>query len=474
MNAPQTTQENTDSLPGQASADLHASIDLVQGQLVEFDKISAGLAAIEKAHPKDVACNVSTVAGMKLAIAGRAAWREPRIALEKARKAAKAPVLALGRDIDAFARSLETKLLEGETHYDDQIKAEEARREAERQERIRKEAERVAGIRDRINEAFVSVPSMMDGSSSPELVDEIKRMVALEVDASYQELAGEAALAKDAALATLRRMQEKAAAREEETARLQQEREALAAARAAQEAEDALVSSIRANSVRIEGDSVGYIQKAIYAFESGARDWEGDTRPRVIQALAAARQQMADRLAAAKERERVAAERKALEEQRAAARAEQQRLDDEARATREKADRDDRARRDEEDRLAREARAAEDKRIAAERAALEAEQKKAREAEERRVAEARRIEQERIDAELAEKRRLEEEQIAARRRTEEARHAASMRLREAAPQMAAVLQQWQQAEADGDDAELQRARSTRDEVLATLTNEVEA
>lgn len=97
----------------QASADLHASIDLVQGQLVEFDKISAGLAALEQAHPKDVVCNVSTVVGMKQAIAGRAAWREPRINLEKARKAAKAPVLALGRDIDAFARSLETKLLEG-------------------------------------------------------------------------------------------------------------------------------------------------------------------------------------------------------------------------------------------------------------------------------------------------------------------------------------------------------------------------
>lgn len=407
--------------PRQASADLHASIDQVQGQLVEFDKIAAGLAAIEKAHPKDVACNVATAAGMKQAIAGRAAWREPRIALEKARKAAKAPVLALGRDIDAFAKSLEIKLLEGETHYDDQIKAEEARREAERQEKARKEAERVAGIRDRIHETFVSAPSMMDGSSSQELVDEIKRMVAVEIDSGYQELAGEAALAKDAALATLRRMQEKAAAREEEAARLAAERTEL--------------ERQRAEQARIDAEAKR------------------------------AREEEAARLR--KEREELAA-------QQAAARAEQKRLDDEARArrqreeeaaraAREEADRQDRARRDEEDRRAREARAAEDKRIAAERAALEAAQRQAREAEESRIA-----------AELAERRRKEEAEIAARRQAEEAQHAADMRLREAAPQMAQVLRQWQRAEAAKDKVALQDARVLRDQVLQALAGEVVA
>lgn len=439
--------------PHQASADLHASIDLVQGQLVEFDKISAGLAALEQAHPKDVACNVSTVAGMKQAIAGRAAWREPRIALEKARKAAKAPVLALGRDIDTFAHSLEAKLLEGESHYDDQIKAEEARKDAARQEALRKEAERVAGIRERINEVFVSVPSMMDGSSAVELVDEIKRMVAIELDAGYQELAGEAALAKDAALATLRRMQEKAAAREAEDARLKSEREELDRQRAAQEAENALVSSIRQLAARTEGDSVAHAHKAINHFESGARDWDGDPRPRVAEALANGRRQLADRLAAAQERERVAAERKALEEQRA----EQRRLDEEARS-----------RRDEEDRRARDARAAEDKRLAAERAALEEQQRKVREEEERRTAEARRIEQQRLDAEAAQRRQQEEDEIAARRRAEEEQHAAAMRLRAAAPQMAEVLRQWKKADESKDKVAQQAARVARDQVLAEI------
>lgn len=419
----QTTEER----PTQASADLHASIDLVQGQLVEFDKISAGLAAIEQAHPKDVACNVSTVAGMKQAIAGRAAWREPRIALEKARKAAKAPVLALGRDIDTFARSLETKLLEGEAHYDDQIKAEEARKEAERAEKLRKEAERVEAIHRRIHEVFVSVPSMMDGSTSAELLDEIKRIVAIEIDAAvFQEQAGAAALAKDAALSVLRRMQEKAAAREAEETRLAAER--------------AELERQRAEQARIEADA------------RKARDEEAA---------------------------RLRQEREALAAQQAAARAEQKRLDDEARArrlqeetearaAREKADREDRARRDEEDRRAREARAAEDKRIATERAALEAAQKQAREAQERQQAEARRIEQELADAEVAEKRRLEEEDIANRRRTEEAKHQADIRVRGAAHLMLETLQRWQRAEKPADKVALQQARVMRDQILAEL------
>jgi hypothetical protein len=405
------TEATTTEAPKQ-SADLHASIDQVQGQLVEFDKISAGLAAIEKAHPKDIACAVSTVAGMKQAIAGRAAWREPRIAVEKVRKAAKAPVLALGRDIDAFARSLELKLLEGETHYDDQIKAEEARREAERQEKLRKEAERVAGIRDRINENFTFAPSMMDGSTAAELEGEIKRMVAIEIDATYQELAGEAALAKDAALAILRRMQEKAAAREAEEIRLKAER--------------AELERQRAEQARVEAEA---------------------------------------RKAREEEAARLRQEREAL----AAERAEQLRQENEARAAREKADREDRARRDEEDRLARQARAEEEKRIAAERAALEAQQRAAREAEERRQAEARRIEQERLDAEAAERRRIEDEQIAARRREEEAQHQAAMRVREAAPQMLEILTRWQAADkAPRDKVEQQAVRVARDELLAGL------
>lgn len=461
--------EATETRPEQASADLHASIDQVQGKLAEFDKISAGLAAIEKAHPKDIACAVTTAVGMKQAIAGRAAWRTPRLALEEARVAAKAPVLALGREIDAFAGKLKVQLLEGEKHYDDQIKAEEARKEAEREEKARKEAARVQAIRDRIHTEFVGALLMMDGATAAELEEEIKRLVAVAVDAAaYQELELEAVRAKEAALVALRGKLERVAAREAEEKRLAAEREELARQRAQQEAEDALVASIHANASRIEGDSVAYVQKAINYFESGARDLDGDPRPRVIEALATARRQMADRLAAAQERERIEADRKAL----AAERAEQQRQEAEARSAREKADREDRARRDEEDRLAREARAAEDQRLAAERTALESRQREAREAEERQQTEARRVEQERLDTEAAQRRQREDEEAAARRqqeRQQEHAKAAQRALAEGAgPAMLAILQHWQAAEKAKDKVALQAARVERDVILKTL------
>ena len=112
-----------------AAATARQNIEAVQTAVVEFDRIEAGIAAIEAAHPKSVACDLSSPAGMRQAIAGRAAWRTPRLLAEKTRVAAKAPVLALGREIDAFAKRLEARLIEGERNYDEQIKADEQRRD---------------------------------------------------------------------------------------------------------------------------------------------------------------------------------------------------------------------------------------------------------------------------------------------------------------------------------------------------------
>jgi len=95
---------------------------------------------------------------------------------------------------------------------------------------------------------------------------------------------------------------------EKERARIRVEEEQRAAAkvREAQEAEDALIASIWKNARRIEFDSVPYIQKAIGIFESGAKDWESDSRQRVVDAIALAREEMKNKLEAAKTRELVA------------------------------------------------------------------------------------------------------------------------------------------------------------------------
>jgi len=234
--------------------ELTAGIASVSSEVAKFDGIAAGLAALEKAHPKDIACDVATTAGMKQAIAGRAAWRGPRIEVEKARKAAKAPVLELGRAIDTFAKELETKLLAGESHYDDQIKAEEARKEAEKAVKAEAERQRVAAIQGRIR-SFSSAMYAATGQS-PSTIEGIIKTISEELAPfDYDEFFDEAKAAQADALSKLADMLTAAIAQVAETNRLIAEREELARQRAEQEKRDAEARAAQAEADRIEREA---------------------------------------------------------------------------------------------------------------------------------------------------------------------------------------------------------------------------
>lgn len=359
--------------------ELTDGIKAVSSEVAKFDSIAAGIAALEKAHPTDVACDCTTTAGMKQAIAGRAAWRAPRIAVEAARKAAKAPVLELGRQIDTFARDLTQKLLAGENNYDDQIKAEEARREQEKAAKAEAERVRVQAHHDRIaNDIRLAAARVAGGTS-----DAISRMLSdvegLAIDDSFEEFKGLAQAAKDETVEKLRALLEQTIAAEKEAARvkaeqeaeaqrLKAEREELARLRAEQEKRDAVEREAQAEAARIE-------------------------------------------------RERLAAERATLEAEQAAARAEQKRLDEEAAAARRAADERAAAERAEADRVAAEARAAEQARLDA------------------IAAEQRRKEQ----AEATARRDAEEQERARRAAALEAKEAAQRRLYGAAQQLLDAL-----------------------------------
>lgn len=223
---------------------IAASIEKVQGEVAAFDKIAAGIAAIEKIHPSNLAIDVTSAAGMRQAIAGRAAWRDPRIAVEKARKAAKAPVLDLGRQIDAFASGLELALREGESNYDDQIKAEESRKEAERAAKA--EAERVRVARHQaVIQYLRGIPADVATASAEKVLSELNSLVELEITTSLEEFQGQAQLAKDETLDKLREMHAAALAHEAEQARIKAEQEAEAARIAAERAE---LTRLRAES----------------------------------------------------------------------------------------------------------------------------------------------------------------------------------------------------------------------------------
>ena len=196
-----------------------ANIDAVQTAVVEFDRIAAGIAALEAAHPKNVACDLTSPSGMKQAVAGRAAWRTPRLLVEKTRVAAKAPVLALGREIDAFAKELEARLLEGESNYDEQIKAVERQRAAEAQHKADEEAKRIRSLQEAVA-AMRDIPPYT-ATATPATIDQhMKMLTEFVIDARYEEFQDQAHAAKTQTLALLGALRQAAVARETETARI--------------------------------------------------------------------------------------------------------------------------------------------------------------------------------------------------------------------------------------------------------------
>jgi colicin import membrane protein len=291
------TTTTTAATPDQALASTQ-SIEQVQGQLAAIDKIEAGFAVLAKEHPKDLAIDVTTVKGMREAVAARAAWRDPRIATEKARKAAKAPVLELGRAIDARAAELTTRLLEGESNYDDQIKAEEARKEREREMKAQAEARRIETIQYAISGLRVT-PSPL--ASSDEITVAIAAMVEQPITREgFAEFVEQAENAKAATLVTLRQMHAAAVEREAEAARLAAEREELAQLRAAQEERERVERERVAAEQAAEGERLAAQrreleeqQRAILA-EQQRLDAEAAEKRRVADAEAAAARQAAD------------------------------------------------------------------------------------------------------------------------------------------------------------------------------------
>lgn len=321
---------NEPEVKDHAALSIRKNITQVESALTEFDKITAGLADLAERFPADLVYDVSATKGMKEAVAHRAAWREPRILVEKLRKTAKAPVLALGKDIDARAAWITEQLEAGETPVDEQIKAEEARKEAEKQARINAEFGRVSAIQEALAEISMSAMSVM-GKPSAAIGKALDDMRNTPLDPLvFQEQLDDAKAARNAAVIKLEQALKAQLFTEAEAAKVAAERAELEELRKAAAAQRAKDEAAAAEAARVE-------------------------------------------------RERLAVEH-------AAQRAEQARLDAEATAARKAADASAAAERAEADRIAREAREAEAAKIAAERAEFERAQAEARRAEQEKAA----------------------------------------------------------------------------------------
>ena len=290
----------------------------VQKAVAEMNRVEAGLVALREQY-QGVVYEVATTAGMDAAKAARLAIREPRYEVERVRKAAKAPILALGKKLDAEAARITAELEKIENPIDQQIKAEEARKEAEKQARIEAEQKRVAAIQERIAE-LRGCPTLSATSGSALIADHIGDLELIAVDASFEEFEQQARDAKDAGLKRLSDLHAAALAHEAEQARLTAEREELARLRAeqAERARHAREAQAKADAeAKAERDRLEEIARADRAAEAEKLRKERAENERIAAERRAEidRQEAEARAAREAEEARLAAERAELARQ---------------------------------------------------------------------------------------------------------------------------------------------------------------
>lgn len=345
-----------------------------------------------------VTFDVTTPAGMKTAIEWRAKFRdEIRIATEAARKERKAPILEIGRLLDGRAKEITSESLPYEARFDEAIKAEEAKRAAEKKARDEAERERVQAIQARLAK-LQALPEVYTSALPPDRLMAVIQQLEQPPAADYEEFAEQATALRHAALVSLRaahvealeRIEREEAARAAEAARLAQEAAERAAAEARQrqerEAEEARLKAEREELARQRAE-----EEARQAAER-ARIAEEERRAREAREAEAERERERIRLERAEEERRAAAERARIAEEAEAQRQRQAiidaenariRAEQEARqAEIERQQREQAERQAEIERQEREAREAEEARLAAARAEEERRQTAERERQE--------------------------------------------------------------------------------------------
>ncbi|MBB3193981.1 hypothetical protein [Roseateles terrae] len=196
--------------------------DIKDGKaVVQFSKTEAALAELRQRHG-GVQFDLTTTAGDKAARAARLELVTLRTDLEKKRQAFKAPVLEMGKVIDAQAKRITGEILELEQPIDAQIKAEEARKEAIRAEKARIEAERVAAHRAAI-EKIRACLTRAQGLPSERVRNAVAAVEGIEIDpAAWEDFAEEAATARTETLTSLKVLLEQTEAKEAEAERQRQ------------------------------------------------------------------------------------------------------------------------------------------------------------------------------------------------------------------------------------------------------------
>jgi DNA repair exonuclease SbcCD ATPase subunit len=209
---------------------ITTELEQVTTAVTAMSRVEAGLTALRAKH-SGIVFDVTTTAGMESAKEARREIREPRLEVERVRKAAKAPLLALGKQLDTTAARITAELEKLEDPIDSQIKAEESRKEREREAKVQAELARVASIQERIAELRGN-QALSPSSGYRLIADHISDLTAIPVDATFDEFEQQASDAKVAGLARLHAILKAAIEHEAEQEKIRLEREELAKLRA--------------------------------------------------------------------------------------------------------------------------------------------------------------------------------------------------------------------------------------------------
>lgn len=222
---------------------MSAEIEQVTLAVAAINKVEAGLNLLRVSY-EGVIFEVATTKGLDDAKAARAEIREPRYEVERIRKAAKAPLLAIGKRLDSEAARITAELekIEGPIHA--QIQIEEARKEAEKQARIDEEIRRVTLIQERIAE-LRGCQTLSPTSGAGLIMDHINDLERIQVDDSFAEFQQQAGDVKATALLKLWKLHVAAVEHQAEQERIKLERAELAKLRAEAEERERVAKALR-------------------------------------------------------------------------------------------------------------------------------------------------------------------------------------------------------------------------------------
>jgi len=193
-----------------------------------------------------VTYDIQTKEGMNTAKQLRTSFKSIRTAAESTRKERKAPIIEIGKLLDARYKVLESEIAPHEDKYDGDIKAEEKRIEEEKARKEAEERARVEAIENRIAN-IRNVPVQNMARSSADIVDAISSWSNMVLNpADYDEYLEDAINAVNATLVELEKVRASAAKREADEAKAEADRLELARLREESEKREREAAELRA------------------------------------------------------------------------------------------------------------------------------------------------------------------------------------------------------------------------------------